>query len=150
MGTHHQPLQQGSSRTKRYGFTMTELVVAATLLMAALSTVAPLAVRSSRLWQDSRQHRLAVEELTNQWERLGSLDSASRAEAISAMSPSPQVSASLPNPMLSAVTLTDEDGTRLVLRLSWDRIGHRSPVKLVGWMDPLPSATTSSLGEPAP
>ena len=138
------------SNAKRRGFTMTELVVAATLMVAMLSLVAPLAVRSGRLWQDSRYYRLAVEELTNQLELLTSLDEVERTAAIAELSPSSQVSAALPNPVLSAETLTDEDGTRLVMRLAWDRLGDNTAVTLVGWVDPLPSASNSPLRGPKP
>jgi len=138
------------SRANRRGFTMTELVVAATLLIAGLSVVAPLAVRSGRVWQDSRHYRLAVEELSNQLERLTSLDAVDRAAALSELVPSTQVSTALPNPMLSAETLTDENGTRLVLRLTWDRLGKSTPLTLVGWIDPLPKTTPSSTGATPP
>ena len=138
------------SNAKRRGFTMTELVVAATLMVAMLSVVAPLAVRSGRLWQDCRYYRLAVEELTNQLEYLTSLDEVERTAAIAELSPSSQVSTTLPNPVLSVETLTGEDGTRLVMRLAWDRLGDNAPVTLIGWVDPLPSASNSPPGGPRP
>jgi len=131
---------------KRRGFTMTELVVAATLLTTMMSVVAPLAVRSSRLWQDSRYYRLALEELTNQWEHLASLDEADRPAAIADLTPSTQISAALPNPVLTAETSTDEDGTRVTLSLTWDRLGQNAPVTLVGWVNPLPSLPSPPQG----
>lgn len=136
------------SRVNRRAFTVTELVVAATLLVTAMSVVAPLAVRSGRLWQDSRHYRLAMEELSNQLERLTALEAVERAAAIVEVAPSPQVSTALPNPVLSVETLTDENGTRLVLRLAWDRLGPSAPVTLVGWIDPLPPATAPADGDP--
>ena len=124
----------------RRGYAMTELVVAATLLIGILSFVAPLAVRSGRLWQDSRHHRLALDELSNQLERLTSLDEKERDAALAELSVSPQVSTRLPNPVIEAHTIDDSDGARLVLQLQWDRVGPAKPVTLVAWIDPLPKA----------
>ncbi len=123
----------------RRGYAMTELVVAATLLVGILSFVAPLAVRSGRLWQDSRHYRLALDELSNQLERLTSLDQDQRDAALAELSVSPQVSARLPNPVIEGLKMNDGDGARLVLQLQWDRVGSAKPVTLVAWIDPLPS-----------
>ena len=79
------------ARIGRRGYTMTDLVVAATLLVGIMSFVAPLAVRSGRLWQDSRHYRLALDELSNQLERLTSLDEGERDAALAELSVSPQV-----------------------------------------------------------
>ena len=122
----------------RRGYMMTDLVVAATLLVAVLSVVTPLAVRSGRLWQDSRHYRLAVDELSNQLERLTSLNQAQRETALAELSPSPQVRDRLQNAVLKAETIDDVDGRRLVLQLQWDRVGPAKPVSLVAWIDPLP------------
>jgi len=139
-----------SRASHRDGFTITELIVAATLLVVIMSVVASLTVRSGRLWQDSRHFPLAVDELSNQLERLTSLDEASRAEAITKLSPSIQMLDTLPNPVLTAETLADESGTRLVLHLAWDRLGKSSPVTLVGWVDPLPTEAKPAAGEKSP
>ncbi len=136
--------------TRRCGFTITELIVAASLLVVVTSVVASLTVRSGRLWQDSRHYRLAIDELSNQLERLTSLDEARLATAIAELSPSQQVRDALPNPVLSAETLADEDGTRLVLHLAWDRLGKSVPVTLVGWVDPLPSSAATTASEETP
>ncbi|QDT00792.1 type IV pilus modification PilV family protein [Adhaeretor mobilis] len=130
----------------RAGFTLTELLVAATLLVVALSVVGSLTVRTGRLWQDSRHYRLALDELSNQLDRLTTLDQANLATAIQEIKPSEQIEAALPNPKLSVELLSDEYGTRLLMQLAWDRLGKSSPVSLVGWVDPLPK--TASEAEP--
>ncbi len=124
---------------------MTDLVVAATLLVGIMSFVAPLAVRSGRLWQDSRHYRLALDELSNQLERLTSLNENERDAALTELSVSPQVRARLPNPVLEAHAIDDTDGARLVLQLQWDRVGPAKPVTLVAWIDPLPSVADASV-----
>lgn len=136
--------------TRRCGFTVTELIVAATLLVAVMSVVASLTVRSGRLWQDSRHYRLAIDELSNHIERLASLDKSRLAIALAKLPLSSQIQASLPNPVLSGESLTDEDGTRLVLHLAWDRLGKSPPMTLVGWIDPLPTSAESTAKEETP
>ena len=136
-----------SRTTNRHrGFTITELVVAASLLVTVLSVITPLAVRSNRLWQQTRYYRLAVEELTNQLEYLTSLDSAQRAEALEKLAPSMAISNTLPNPVLTAETRSDDDGNRLILSLTWDRLGENVPVTLVGWFEPPPVEPNATLG----
>lgn len=130
-------------RNFRSGYTMTDLVVGATLLIGLMSFVAPLSVRTGRLWQDSRHYRLALDELSNQLELLTRLDETERVAALENLSVSPQVSSRLPNPVLHAKTIEDEDGTRLVLQLQWDRIGPAGPVTLVAWIDPMSSESST-------
>ena len=129
---------------------MIELVVAATLLVTVLSVATNLTVRSGRLWQDSRHYRLALDELTNQLERLTALPSDQRSEALTQLAPSAELAAALPHPEFTADTLDDELGTRLILRLNWDRQGKSKPVTLVGWIASLPTDATPSTGDASP
>ena len=135
---------------RRGGFTLTELIVAATLLVAAMSVVGSLTVRSGRLWQDSRHYRLAIDEVTNHLERLTTLDEDDRVAAIDDLVPSEQIQHTLPNPVLTSELLSDEYGTRLVLSLTWDRPGKSTPVTLVGWVDPSPQTAKSEPKTPEP
>ncbi|MCA9160487.1 MAG: hypothetical protein KDA72_19285, partial [Planctomycetales bacterium] len=54
----------------RRGSMLTELMVAAGLLATAMGLVATCAVADQRLQRMQREHRLAVDELSNQLERL--------------------------------------------------------------------------------
>ena len=144
------PSNTRHSRKCRRGFLMTELIVAATLLIAVMSVVTPLAVRSGRLWQDSRHYRLAIEELSNQLERLTALNARQRKIAVQKLALSPEISTVLPNPVLSAETLADEDGIRLVLHLSWDRLGKNNPVAMVAWIDSSAVSAPADNGGTAP
>ena len=132
---------------KRSGFTLTELVVSATLLVTIMGIVAPLTVRSGRLWQDSRHRQLAMDELTNQLERLTALPPQQRQRAIADLVPPPHLRAAMPSAVITAETIRDEEGTRLVLRLIRDGDGPKlrspSPITLVGWLDPLPGDIAS-------
>ena len=134
-------------RVCRRAFMMTELVVAATLLVTAMTVVMPLIVNVGRMWQDTRHHRLAIEELTNHLEYLSALGPAERSAAIDMLQPSPHIRATLSQPNLSAETVADDNGTRLVLSLNWEQPGHNSPVTLVGWIEP-PTTEPRESGEP--
>ena len=127
----------------RTGTTMTELVVAATLMVSALGIVAPLTVRSGRMWQESRQHELVLEELTNEFERLASLSPQQRELEMAELEPSEHLLHSLPSAKLSAKKIHDSNGTRLVMSVDWDRRGHPKPISLIGWIDPMPSGVDS-------
>lgn len=117
---------------------MTDLVVGATLLVALISFVAPLAVRTGRLWQDTDRTRLALDELSNQLERITRLEESELPAALESLTPSPHLAKRLPSATIEGETITDTDGTRVVLSLHWDRVGLAKPITLVGWVDSLP------------
>lgn len=125
-------------RMPRRGATATELVVAATLLVSAIGTVAPLAVGASRIRHDARHHQLALEELSNQLDRLSSLDADRRDSALAELAPSAETSEVLPGATLQGEIVRDEDGARLILTLDWKRAVKAVPLQLVGWLDALP------------
>jgi hypothetical protein len=131
---------------RRGGFTMIELLVSATLLMSIISLGATLSVQSGRLWQECRYQRLGLDELSGQLDRLTSLDQDQRAAALAELVPSEPILAALPNAQLTSEIITDRDGTRLILRLAWDRLGGSKQIVLVGWIDPLP-ASAADLGQ---
>ena len=127
----------------RTGFTSTELVVACSLLVVVMSVIGPVAVRTGRLWQDSRHQQLALVELSSEIERLTALDATARAAAMQSLSPSQSLALAAPNAAIEAETLSDDDGTRIVLTLNWNESDYpRSPVRLVGWLNPLPTEQT--------
>lgn len=118
----------------RSGFTVTEMLVSALLLISIMSLVGPLAVRTGRLWQQTRHGRLALEELSNQLDRLTHLSTEERTVALAKLAPTESIRTALSNPQLSAKTLHDQDGQRLVLQLTWDRAGAPGKLTLVGWL----------------
>lgn len=124
------------SRSTRRGLMMTELIVAAILLIASLSLLVTLSFRTGKLWQDSRHYALAVDELTNQLERLTALDAAEIDEQLTVLTTSAAIQSALPNPHISGEKLTDEYGVRVVLAIAWDRPGNAKPVTLTAWVAP--------------
>jgi len=131
---------QQASRPGRCGFTVTEMLVSALLLISVMSLVGPLAVRSDRLWQDARHGRFALEELSSQLDRLTGLPGDRLQAALAALAPSEYAREALPKPQLSGRIMRDRDGRRLVLQLTWERPAAPGHCTLVGWIDPRPQA----------
>ena len=121
----------------RRGFTLTELIVSATLLMATVAMIAPTSFRNGRLWIDVRQRTVAIDEMTNQVEYLIALDDDAREAAIAELQVSPHAASVLRNATFTAEEKVDENGRRIELSLNWDRLGDPDPIVLVGWIDPL-------------
>ena len=119
----------------RHGLTMTEVVVAATLVVSMIGFVAPLTVRIGRVWQSTRQYRLAFNELANQMELLTSLGVLGCDVALTNLKPSASAAKSLPEARLVGELVRDQDGTRLILSIDWDRGSQSVPLSLVGWLD---------------
>ncbi len=122
-----------ATNRRRRGTTVADLLVAATLLAAMMTTVMTITLRSGRLRQQTRQHQLALDELSNQLERILSLDATARDDAIRDLKPSEHLVNSLPGCTLAAKV---EDSERIVLSLNWDRTINSTPVILTGWLDP--------------
>ena len=128
-----------TNNRQRNGTTLTEMVVAATLMVSTMAIVAPLTVRTGRLWQDARRHQLVMDELSNELERLTSLTAEQRERAIANLTPPEYLQASLPSATINAEIIRDGEGMRLLLSMNWDRLGNPKPVSLVGWLDSMPS-----------
>jgi len=129
---------QQARQPHRPGFTVTEMLVSALLLISVMSLVGPLAVGSDRLWQDARHGRFALEELSSQLDRLTGLSGDQLQAALAALAPSEYAREALPKPQLSGRIVHDQDGRRLVLQLTWQRPAAPGHCTLVGWLDPLP------------
>ncbi len=128
----------------RRGISVTEVLVAAILVMSIIGLVTPFTIRVGRVWQSTRQYRLAFNELANRMEMLTDLGLEKCNSALKGLTPSQTLSESLPGAQLKGEVVRDQDGTRLVLTLDWDRGAHSVPLSLVGWFDTEPVALDSS------
>ncbi len=137
-------MNQKKSKLRR-GLSLTEVVVAATLVLSMIGLLTPLTVRVGRVWQNTRQYRLASNELANQMEMLTSLDKANCEAALLNLKTSEIVAESLSEAMLHGELVSDQDGTRLILKLDWDRGSNSIPLSLVGWLDTDPAASETSV-----
>ncbi len=129
------PFRRIASRPPRPGFTLIELTVAATLVIAGLTVLGSMTVATGRMWQQTRQERVASEELSNQLERLMALTPAERSAAISDLRPSAFATQTLVDVTLVAKPVSDAEGERIELAIDWDRGTPGQPLSLVGWID---------------
>ena len=123
--------------TTRRGSTLTELIVAGTLLIAGLGLFSRGTFGLGYVRQDTRHYQLALDELANQLERLTALDVASRQAALTELQPSESILASVPGMRMTGEMLNDQDGERIVLTANWDRKGPAQPLSLVSWIHPV-------------
>lgn len=119
---------------RRRGFTLVELIVSASLLVVVMTFVTSLAFRIDQTWKQISHQRIAINELSNQLDRLTRLTPAELATAIDAIDVSPEARQTLLHPQLTAEEIDDELGSRVVLRLDWQRSIPGRPVELVGWL----------------
>ncbi|MDZ4849603.1 MAG: hypothetical protein SGI77_09930 [Pirellulaceae bacterium] len=135
-----------SANPLRSGTTIAELIVACSLLVTGMTLIAGGAVQSHRLRQDTRHYQLALDEVANQLERLVTMTSDERNAAIQNLRPSEWLESILVNPEISAETIDDEDGERVMVNLQWNRRGQAIPISLVGW---IPSSKLNFLSKEA-
>jgi len=129
---------------KRIGFAMTEVIVAASLLMTGMTIVVPMILRGNRLHQETRIESMVIDELSSQIERLTGLDETEREKAISELRVPDYLDSVLLSSSIDTQVIDDIDGIRVVVRLNWKRIGNPPPVRLVGWIDPSPGEVPNS------
>jgi hypothetical protein len=124
-------------RGNRGGTTALEIVISFTLLSSVLAFATPLVVRHGRLLAAQRQYRLALDELSNQFERLSALSADDLPAAIEQLTPSPFTASRLAGAELHGQLDPADVGQRLTLWLHWDEPERRAaPVALAGWIIP--------------
>lgn len=126
---------QSTQLSQRRGSMLTELMVAAGLLVTSISLLATGTVAGWKLQRLERQQNVATDELSNQLEQLLALSPATVADAIAQLEPSSWALQTLPNAKLSAELIDDQFGNRIVLEIQWQRIGDSTPLIAVGWLD---------------
>lgn len=115
-------------------FTTIDLMVACVLTVAMIGTATLATSRTIRMMSETRQHQMALDELSNQLDLLVNLDAESLTQAINDAAVSSDMQHSLPNAKLSIQQVEDDDGLRLVATLDWDRRIPGAPVELVAWV----------------
>jgi hypothetical protein len=120
---------------RRRGTTTIELLVSFTLLTTVLGAALPLVVRHGRILNSARQYRMALDELSNQAERIMALSHDAAMETLDELQPSPFAAEHLPGATLTADLASSDGAERVTLSLSWDEPGRRTaPVSLVAWL----------------
>lgn len=125
---------------------MIECMVAAMILVTVISFVASLTFRIGLVWKDTAHHRVAINELSNQLERLTLLSPEEVVAALEELRPTQFASRTLREPELTGQWIEDDWGGRVVLRLNWHRQHEGKPVEMVAWLatsDAQPGAATT-------
>lgn len=132
-----------SAGRPRFGMSSIEAIVAFTLLSTALTLSLPLIVHHQRLLESARHYRLALDELSNQVDRLTSIPAADVSSELTRLAPSPFLAKNLPGAALTGELQSADIGQRLTLHLTWNDL-PRSPttVALTAWI--LPTAEPST------
>lgn len=133
----------------RSGTGMLDLLVSFTLLVTLISVSTPLVVRHGCLLKSHRNYRLALDELSNQMERLAALTVDQLPSALEQISPSKFISDRLPGAKIASDSEPVElGGRRITLKLSWNDVGRReAPVTLAAWIMPLPPGRGEAEGD---
>ena len=119
----------------RRGTTSLEVIVAFTLLSGVMAFAVPLVVAHGRLLKAQRNYRIALDELSNQLDRAGTLPAVELPAAIENLSPSAHAAQRLPGARLRGELAESQFGRRLTLEITWDEPNrHTAPIRLTGWI----------------
>jgi hypothetical protein len=128
----------------RRGTTALEVLVAFTLLGSVLALSTPLVVAHGRLLKAQRNYRLALDELSNQLDRLTVLSEPELPKAIAELAASPLTASRLPGATLRGHLADAELGKRVTLEIWWDEPNRQAaPLRLAAWVRP-PAGRSSS------
>lgn len=123
----------------RKGFLSIEILVAASLLIVIVSGYAALQYRLLGVAKDAKHYQLALHEAANQIATLQGMTDSQLDDGIKKAQLPEDVLRSLPNGKLFIEKIVDQKGTRVIVRVLWDRAGTPSPVELVGWISTGPA-----------
>ena len=123
----------------RKGFLSIEILVAASLLIVIVSGYAALQYRLLGVAKDAKHYQLALHEAANQIATLQGMTDSQLDDGIKKAQLPEDVLRSLPNGKLFIEKIVDQKGTRVIVRVLWDRVGTPSPVELTGWISTGPA-----------
>ena len=123
-------------KNRRRGLSYAEVLVSATVLTTIMSLVTVSSFRISRVWKDVQHQRIAVNELSDQLDRLTMSPVEEIEDLIDSLEASKECQSQLADPQLNGLIETEEEiGHRLTLLLTWqNHLGERSkPETLSAW-----------------
>ncbi len=140
------PLTSASVNRRRPGISSIEALVGFIVLSTAIALSLPLLVRHQRLLESARHYRLALDELSNQLDRLSAIPQVDLAAEVNRLAPSDFLVKHLPAAQLTGELNQADVGQRLTLHLTWTDIPRRpTSVSLATWI--LPSRAPRSASE---
>lgn len=119
---------------QRSGTSLTELLVAGTLMITGVSVLATCFSAVQQLGRQQRYYAVAVDELANQMERLLALSQEERSAELESLPPTEFLESMLPQATLKGQEISDEHGTRLQLQIDWHPSGAGEPLVAVAWI----------------
>lgn len=126
-----------AKRPDRAATSTLDVLTALTLLVAVMSFATPMLIRHSHLLKSQRDYRLALDELSNQIDRLTALPADELPKALEQLVPSPFFAERNPHVGLSGELQPAANGMRLTLKISWSESRlPRAPVSLAAWIFP--------------
>ena len=123
----------------RKAFLSIEILVASSLLIVIVSGYAALQYRLLGVAKDAKHYQLALHEAANQIATLQGMTDSQLDDGIKKAQLPEDVLRSLPNGKLFIEKIVDQKGTRVIVRVLWDRVGTPSPVELTGWISTGPA-----------
>jgi hypothetical protein len=127
------PGSETNIRLRRCGSTSYEVLVAFTLLTTLLSLSLSSMVRHGRLLTSEQSYRLALDELSNQLDRLTALPSNELSQAVKELQLTPFTAQRLSDAKLVGEIAPTDIGQRVTLRLT-SRDPNGLKVSMAGWM----------------
>ena len=127
---------------QRAGALTLEVIVALGVLTTTMSVTLPLIVRHDRLLTSQRHYRLALDELSNQMDRLTSLPLDDLSEELDRLAPSSFALSRLPDAEIIGQLEPTDLGQLLKLQMTWHESERRAaPLSLVAWIYPQPGSS---------
>lgn len=122
------------AKRRRQGTSLTEIVVAGSLLVTAMSLVVQGTYSLRKLERSGREFQLASDELSNQLERLVSMQRSDLNLELTKLQPSQLVESNLPDVMLTGALISDAMGDRIRVEIDWRRAGDPPALSLTAWL----------------
>jgi len=118
----------------RRGLAMFELVTSAVAMVTIMSFVTTLCFRTSNIWKDIGQQRVAVSELSNQLDRLTRMKLPQIEKELQSLEPSGYCKKTLREAQLFGKLEQSDLGPHITLKINWKRRFAGKPIALVGWV----------------
>jgi len=125
----------------RQGISAIEVLVSLTLLVTVLSCSTVLIVRHGRMLAAQRHYRSALDELSNQLDRITGLPADQVPESMKKLTVSPFTAERLAGAKLEGELKPGDVGQRVMLRMMWKEETEQT-VALAGWVFPRAQDTT--------